>query len=57
MSAKKETTKDKIINISNLKLGFKNLPFHLIQIEVQCIQNCFKAFLSQKAEIGKTLNI
>ena len=48
----KDTTKDKNINISNLKKDFKNLRhtfWALIQTEVQCSKYYFNIFLPQEA--------
>ena len=56
ISAKKDTRKDKNINISSLKYDFKNLRhnFELINIEVQCSKKQFKIFLQLEAgALGK----
>ena len=51
ISTKKDTTKDKNINISSLKKDFKNLRqfLELINIEGQCSKNSFKIFLQEEA--------
>ena len=47
ISTKKDTTKDKNINISSLNLW--DALFDFIQIEVECSKNYLKIFLPQEA--------